>query len=217
MPVLVQQFSPATWAALTRVLPGLLAHGWPGEVRPGDTLRFLRRELRGDGALGWSLSAGHWGLVTPGTAAAEARRHAFQARVESLGAHRTYRDLLAVSRCVIPLAAYWDAPTASPLPVRVLLRPQLDVPMFAAGLHASVLTPAGPLISCAVVTRPAPPELAGTVARIPALLREDEVLPWLSGSTRDARRTARDSRAWEALTVAGSRLVTSGTAGFAAP
>ncbi|BBN96904.1 hypothetical protein DEIGR_330071 [Deinococcus grandis] len=118
---------------------------------------------------------------------------------------------------MIPLAAYWDAPTASPLLVRVLVRPQLDVPMFAAGLHASILTPAGPLISCAVVTRPAPPDLAGTVARIPALLREDEVMPWLSGSPCDARRTALDSRAWEALTVAGSRLVTSGTAGFAAP
>ena len=38
MLLLVQQFSPATWAALTRVFPGLLAHRWSGEVRPGDTL-----------------------------------------------------------------------------------------------------------------------------------------------------------------------------------
>ncbi|GGN44608.1 SOS response-associated peptidase family protein [Deinococcus daejeonensis] len=186
-------------------------------MRPGDTLRFLRRERQGQGALGWALAAGHWGLVTTGTAAAEARRHVFQARVESLSAHRTYRDLLVISHCVIPLAAYWDAPTASPLPLRVLVRPHLDVPTFAAGLHASILTPAGPLISCAVFTRPAPPDLAGTVARMPAVLREDEVMPWLGGSSRDARRTARDSRAWEALTVAGSRLVLSGTAGFAAP
>ncbi|MHA0043762.1 SOS response-associated peptidase family protein [Deinococcus sp. PEB2-63] len=118
---------------------------------------------------------------------------------------------------MIPLAAYWDAPIASPLPVRVLVRPHLEVPMFAAGLHASILTPAGPLISCAVVARPAPPDLAGPVARIPAVLRGDEVMPWLSGSSRDARRTAWESRAWEALTVAGSRLVSSGTAGFAAP
>ncbi|WP_174369107.1 SOS response-associated peptidase family protein [Deinococcus sp. JMULE3] len=187
MPILVEQFHPDAWAQLTRTFPCVSAQRRAPEVHPGEPLEFLLLDH-----LGWTSQVGRWGLRPAGPASALS---ALQAPVEILGAHRTFRDLLASGRCVIPLAAYWDAPTGTPdLPVRALVGPREPAPLYAAGVYQQEWTPRGLQFACAVVTRPAGPGLAGMFARMPALLREEDLTVWMTAAPRDARVLARDGQ-----------------------
>ena len=184
-------FGPAGWETLTTLFGPLRweLESRRDEVRPTDSIRFVRRA-----ATGFEAPYGRWGLVPARMSLDEAKKYAtFNARIETLEGKPMFKAAFQAQRCVIPLAGFWEWPTVDGVKSRVRIARKDARPLLVAGLWNRTPTPDGLLESCTIVTRPPTPDLAHVHDRMPALLLSKDIDAWLDAPPKEARTAALSS------------------------
>lgn len=138
-----------------------------------------------------------WGLV-PGwfkDPVSDWKAATFNARVEDAYSKPTFRGAWRYGRCLIPASGYfeWSGQKGDKTPHYITLTDNRPV-FFFAGLYAV----AGEITSCTILTRAAVPEIAHIHHRMPVILDDEQMLPWLAGAVKDDQ-----VRAEYGLSVAG--------------
>ncbi len=113
----------------------------------------------------------------------------FNAKIETAAEKPTFRDAWKTGRCLIPARGYyeWTGKKGGKQPW--FIAPLSNEPAFFFAGLASTL--ANGLRTCTLLTRPAAPEIAHIHSRMPVMLRDDQVGPWLRHEAGDD--AARDS------------------------
>jgi putative SOS response-associated peptidase YedK len=106
------------------------------------------------------------------------------ARVENLGEKPMFRDLLRTKRCLIPASGFfeWKEEWGRRIPFYIHLK---NDPVFAfAGLYDVWHNPAGTtLATYTIITIPANSTVAPVHNRMPAILRQEDEIRWVSHDT----------------------------------
>ncbi|RUT31125.1 SOS response-associated peptidase [Arsenicitalea aurantiaca] len=103
------------------------------------------------------------------------------ARVEGMDRKPAFRDALKNTRCIVPASGYFEWHTRADGKKQPYFITRADGrPMALAGLHATWSGPDGEEIdSAATITVPASADLAHIHDRMPAILPEAAIGPWL--------------------------------------
>ncbi|MYM55762.1 SOS response-associated peptidase [Thalassovita mangrovi] len=101
----------------------------------------------------------------------------FNAKIETAAEKPTFRDAWKTGRCLIPARGYyeWTGKKGDKQPW--FIAPLSNEPAFFFAGLASTLQ--NGLRTCTLLTRPAAPEIAHIHSRMPVMLRDDQVVPWL--------------------------------------
>ncbi len=134
-----------------------------GEICPGDTLAVLapnRKRERDVFAMRWGYRIG-----------SDSKRLVFNARSETAGVKRMFRDSFQCRRCLIPASAYfeWDQPQ------KYLFSLSSEPVMYLAGLYR---IEEGQAV-CTILTRRAEGGAADFHDRMPLILPESLHEQWL--------------------------------------
>lgn len=120
----------------------------------------------------------------------------FNAKIETAAEKPSFRHAWRHQRCIIPALGYyeWTGEKGQKQPWHIA--PQTNAPVFFfAGLQSQLDTG---LRTCTVLTRPALPQIAHIHSRMPVMLSEDEINPWLRHSVDDDTVKATLGTAWDA-------------------
>lgn len=119
----------------------------------------------------------------------------FNARIETAAEKPAFRAAWAHGRCAIPCDGYyeWTGPKGAREPWFITARTNAPV-LFFAGLASRL---ADGTRTCAILTRPALPEIVHLHDRMPVLLGEETLLPWLGGAIDTAAAKARLGTQWQ--------------------
>lgn len=153
----------------------------PGPAGPSGEAQLMATKLR-------------WGLV-PGWFKGpldDWKANTFNARIEEAHHKRSFQGAWRYGRCLIPASGYyeWSGPRVDKTPHYISLIDNRPV-FFFAGLYAV----AGEIASCTILTREALPEIADIHPRMPVILDDDQLLPWVAGAVKDAHIRAEYGRA----------------------
>lgn len=158
---------------------GLPAPSW--NVAPGRTVAVVAQDRRGMRHLSPAL----WSLI-PAWATARPDYPTHNARVESACDKRTYAQAAASQRALIPANGYYEW-TGDHVPY--YFHPRDGRTLWLAGLYSWWRPPmsgdadARPwLLTATILTRDADPRAARVHDRMPVLLRDDILVPWLDPS-----------------------------------
>lgn len=138
---------------------------------------------------GNELCLARWGLIPHWWKDTNLPSFSFNARSEEAHAKPMWRDALQHSRCIMPAAGWYewqvregvDSKTGKPKPVKqpyFLFKPNEPV-MGIAGLLSAWMSADGPVMTCALLTKAAPPALLEVHDRMPVILGRDECDQWL--------------------------------------
>lgn len=107
----------------------------------------------------------------------------FNARIESAASSPTFRVAWRSNRCLVPATGYyeWTGPKGKKRPHLIYLE-RNDPVFFFAGLHSTL---SDGTETCTIVTREAEPEIAHIHNRMPVILSDEELMPWLAFEDRD--------------------------------
>jgi putative SOS response-associated peptidase YedK len=176
--------SEKTWAAYHGALS--ILQGTEGSVsyniKPTQSVHIaylLDDAFTTDTARWWFVPEWHKGPV------AEWKATTFNAKIETAHEKPSFRNAWKFGRCLIPASGYyeWTGKKGSKTPR--FIQPQMNAPVFFfAGLYAP-LQQGG--FSCTILTRPAYSELAHLHPRMPVMLTETEIMPWLSQTFDDVK------------------------------
>jgi putative SOS response-associated peptidase YedK len=190
--------------AFAAALPDHLPEDAPGATRrfnlsPGQTMLVVRRNRAKDGR---ELAALGWGLVPFWAESPKEGRRLAQARAETVEAARPFRAAFERRRCIVVIDGFyeWQAPPKSAGPkakkTPYYVTAKAGGLLAVAGLWERWKSPDGEVLeTCAVVTTKAVDAIARIHDRMPLLLADEEIEPWLAGSTDEAARIAHESRA----------------------
>lgn len=124
----------------------------------------------------------------------EWKQTTFNARLETAHEKPTFRTAWASRRCLIPAAFYYEWTGEKGKKQPHYIAPQSNAPaFFFAGLHSQL---ASGLRTCTILTRDAEPSIAHIHHRMPLILSQDEIEPWLSCSANDDEVIADFGRSW---------------------
>lgn len=142
-----------------------------------------------------ALGRMRWGFI-PHWATEPSPRAPINARVETADRRPMFRDAFIRRRCIVPADGFYewqrldpDRPGSRRRSRPYYLHDPSGRPLAFAGLW-SVWRPAAdaePVVSCAILTQPAPEELRWLHDRVPVILPEDAWDPWLDPEQRDPR------------------------------
>jgi len=138
-------------------------------VAPTAQVPILRR--------GRELALARWGFIPYWWSKPKPPASAFNARAEDIATKPLWRDAYRESRCLIPAAGWyeWQAVVGGKRPHYVYRN---DRALFC---FAGVMSKR-PMISCAILTRPASTQLSAVHARMPLVLPPDALDAWLEGA-----------------------------------
>jgi putative SOS response-associated peptidase YedK len=136
-----------------------------------------------------AIVAWRWGLVEHwATSEIDGRRRPapFNARAETLGSSRLFREALARRRCIVPVDAFYEwHRTADGTRTPHAVRRADGLPLALAGLWAGARTPSGEVTrTFTIVTTRPNATLAWLHARMPVVLPEDAWQRWLDVTER---------------------------------
>jgi len=133
---------------------------------------------------GYVARPARWGLIPHWSKDASIAFKTFNARGETAAEKPAFRDAFAESRCLIPASGYyeWTGPKNQRQPWYVSR--QDGAPLFFAGLSAIWTDPASGerVRSYSVVTRDSESSMRELHPRMPLMLVEDKLQPWLSAA-----------------------------------
>ena len=181
----LQQLDPGIFAAL---------HFQPRfNIAPTNrhpTIRFEREDFTAETA--------HWGLINHWAKDAKRAARQINARRESLGSSRVWTPAFKRRRCAVPADGWfeWTGPKDNRQP-HWIHRPDRQ-PFLFAGLYERWTPPAGdaaengtppaPITTFTIITAPANDQLAAIHDRMPVVLPNDRLEPWLDPQQRDLDR-----------------------------
>jgi putative SOS response-associated peptidase YedK len=134
-----------------------------------------------------------WGLVPSWARDPSVGSRLFNARAEGLAASRAFADAFGARRLAIVADGFFEwRPREGRRPQPLFFRRADGAPLAIAGLWESWWArarggPDGSLVSCAMVTTAAGPDLAGVHDRMPVILDPLALEAWLDPRTRDPR------------------------------
>jgi putative SOS response-associated peptidase YedK len=130
-----------------------------------------------------------WGLVPSWAREGKTEQALINARAETLAQKRTFRQLLASQRCLVPASGFyeWKQTGAGKVPYYVALK---DEPLFGfAGLYDRWTDDQGTEILSYTIITTAPNDLMASIHnRMPAILSRDEEEFWLNPDETEAGR-----------------------------
>jgi len=160
--------------------------GWKPGFNVAPTTQVPILVQGGDG--GMELRAARWGLVPPWWTKDKPPAMTFNARAEDAARKPAWRDSLRTMRCLLPARGWYewnrnepalDAAGRESGQPYFFFCPAEPVIAFA-GIRSLWERPgAEPQLTCALITRPAPPPLARIHPRMPAVLRPEHFSRWL--------------------------------------
>lgn len=166
-------------------------------VQPTTLVPILRRSRR-SGEL--ALSQARWGLIPTWWKSERPPKTSFNARSEEAADKPMWRQPLRATRCLVPAEGWYEWKEAERIDPDTGEVGKIRQPYFIhlpgarlfcfAGLMA-LWNPPGkdqPVLSCAILTRPAAPSLAAIHERMPLALPDDEHDAWLDPATRDGAK-----------------------------
>ncbi len=144
-----------------------------GEVRPGDCAGVIAMNRRGERA----AFCMRWGFHVNG-------RMVINARCETAAERASFRQSMALRRCLIPASAYfeWDH-RVKPLQ-KYQFQSSARRMIYLAGVYRFEDDPVQPVFT--ILTREAAPELAGFHARMPVIIPPERKDEWLDRSLDSA-------------------------------
>jgi putative SOS response-associated peptidase YedK len=160
-------------------------------IKPTETI-----DLAVETPAGLVVTTARWWFV-PGFFRGEVgewKATTFNARIESAAEKPVFRQAWQRGRCVIPASGYyeWTGERGRKQPWFVTVEQNLPVFLFA-GLCAP--RPDGGL-TAAILTREADPGTADLHPRMPVILTDAEIGPWLSHQTGDTETIASLGTGW---------------------
>jgi putative SOS response-associated peptidase YedK len=177
---------------IAQVLTGELGRRF--NVLPGTSIPVLR----GDGPRGeLTLLEARWGFIPPWWKQLRPPPDCFTARSEDAAAKPMWRAAYRSARCLVPADGWYEWSGAERVDVKTgtvdarrqphfIFRP--EGPVCFAGLTSLwKLDARMPLITCAILTRPAGEGLRAIHERMPVVLPPDLFADWLSTKLEDAQ------------------------------
>lgn len=117
----------------------------------------------------------------------EWKQTTFNARIETAAEKPTFRTAWKTSRCIIPAAGYyeWSGPKSDRKPNFITLETNAPL-IFFAGLCSRLQDGSR---TCTILTREPAEQIAHIHTRMPVILKQDELSPWVNGEieTPDAK------------------------------
>ncbi|KAB2882848.1 MAG: SOS response-associated peptidase [Albidovulum sp.] len=160
-------------------------------IKPTETIALAARTPEGLVA-----ASARWWLI-PGFFRGEAsewKATTFNARIETAAEKPIFRAAWKHGRCVVPASGYyeWTGEKGRKQPWFITVEQNIPVFLFA-GLCAA--RPDGSL-TAAILTREADPQIAHLHPRMPIILTEAEIAPWLEQETGDVETIATLGTGW---------------------
>ena len=176
------------------------------DVRPTTQVPFLQGRLGEDGTVRRELSVGRWGMIPTFAKAFESKFATFNARSEDVAHKPTFRGSVPRWRAAVPVSTYFEWKKAGPKRTdpkqRYEIAPNNAATIAFAGLYTpwrntAVEDPESPdawLLSCTILTMPAPPlesghsalaQLGGLHDRLPIPLSPGTIDAWLDPRDKD--------------------------------
>lgn len=142
---------------------------------------------------GNTLGLARWGLVPHWWKETGLPTFSFNARSEEAHQKPMWRHALQHSRCIMPAAGWYEWKTEPVVDTRTGEVKTGKQPYFLfktgepvisiAGLVSSWMSEDGPLLTCALLTKAAPPELLQVHDRMPVILDRADCEQWLNTDT----------------------------------
>lgn len=131
-----------------------------------------------------------WGLVPSWAQDEKIGYKLINARAETLEEKPSFRDSFRRKRCVIPADSFYEwhkLPDGSKQPMRIMMK---NRPLFAmAGLYDTWVRPNGEkLHTCTIITTSPNALMSSIHDRMPAILKQEEILEWLDPRQQDPAR-----------------------------
>lgn len=159
---------------------GRLAPDW--NVAPTDPVPLVRVSAVGHR----SLTLGRWGLVPSWSRSPAGAARMINARVETVATSRAYAGAFARRRCLVPADGWYEwVRTSAGGRQAYYMTPRDGSVLAFAGIWSVWDGPAGPLLTCSVLTTAAVGELAEVHDRMPLLMPADRWSAWLGGPGAD--------------------------------
>lgn len=121
-----------------------------------------------------------WWLTPSWSRGPDTRFSMFNARAENLDSSRAFKGPFHHKRCVVPVSAFieWQTGKSGKQPIEI--QRENDKPLLLAGLWDIWNDE---LVSCTIITTPAAPQLEPIHQRMPVMLSDEDLVPWLDVST----------------------------------
>lgn len=176
------------------------------DVRPTTQVPFLQGRLGDDGAVLRELSVGRWGIIPTFAKTFDSKFATFNAVSETAHEKPTFRNSVPRWRAAVPATAYYEwkksGPKGTDPKQRYEIAPNNDISIAFAGLFAPWRNPAledsedpdAWLLSCTILTMPAPPtetdhpalaQLGALHDRLPIPLAPGTIDAWLDPRNKD--------------------------------
>lgn len=148
-------------------------------IAPTEQIQVLVRDEDGQ----WSLPSMRWWLV-PNWAREPSTRYAmFNARSESLGSSRAFKQPFEQRRCIIPASGYYEWRKEGGIKVPYYIEPAEEAGFAFAGLWDRWQRDDQVIESCTIVTAAAPDSMTAIHHRVPVHLTAEEIDLWVSQGT----------------------------------
>jgi putative SOS response-associated peptidase YedK len=128
-----------------------------------------------------------WGLIPPWAKGPEGAARMINARVETVAGKPSYRRAVRTARCLLPADGWYEWRAGAQGRQPHLVQRCDGHPLWLAGVWARWHPPGGgaPIASAAVLTGPAPPELAWLHDRAPLVVADSFFSRWLDADGSD--------------------------------
>jgi putative SOS response-associated peptidase YedK len=144
--------------------------------------------LRGTDAP-FEAHAARWGLVPHWWKQPQPPSMTFNARAEEAAEKPTWRTALRSQRCLVPVSGWyeWQVVVGAKVKQPHFIHVPGEEVLALAGLWSRWTSPAGPVLTCAVLTTVAAPAIAQIHHRMPVALKAEQFTEWLDPATPAAR------------------------------
>ncbi len=139
------------------------------------------------GAKGYELVPMRWGLVPSWSETANPKFSAFNARVETAAVKRAFRESFRRRRCVIPVSGFFEWRVESGRKQPYFITAADGEGLALAGLWDEWRGEGKILLSCTILVGPPNELVAPLHDRMPVILKEENIRPWLDPQTPIAR------------------------------
>ncbi|HZT07993.1 MAG TPA: SOS response-associated peptidase [Chloroflexota bacterium] len=134
-----------------------------------------------------SLTHHRWGLIPFWAKDASIGNRLINARAETVATLPAFRDSFAHRRCIVPASRFYEWRRAGKVKVPHAIQRNDGFPMSFAGLWSSWRSPetTEPVHTCTIITTTANEAMAPIHDRMPVILDDDALRPWLDPTLAD--------------------------------
>lgn len=128
-----------------------------------------------------------WGLIPPWSKGPEGAARMINARIETIADKPSYRRAVRTARCVLPADGWYEWQVGERGRVPHFVQRADESPLWLAGVWSRWHPPGGaaPVASVAVITGPAPEQLAWLHDRAPVVVPDPLMATWLDADGSD--------------------------------